>query len=149
LFMQKEFEAAATYYDRAIATDVAEPDYARYQKALIYGLQGQQQEKINLLMTLVHKDPASPYRDAARYELALSHQLNGNSGEAIRLLQSLKDNSGINEALRAKAHLRLAGLYQQSGQSAEAEQAYRSYLQAYPSAADKEHALDALRNLYI
>lgn len=149
LFMQKEFEAAATYYDRAIAADVAEPDYARYQKALIYGLQGQQQEKINLLMTLVHKDPASPYRDAARYELALSHQLNGNSGEAIRLLQSLKDNSGINEALRAKAHLRLAGLYQQSGQSAEAEQAYRSYLQAYPSAADKEHALDALRNLYI
>lgn len=149
LFMQKDFAGAITYYDRAIAADVSEPDYARYQKALIYGLQGQHQDKINLLTTLVSKVPASDYRNAARYELALSQQLQGNIGDATRELRALKDDHSVAESLRSKAHLRLAGVYQQAGQYKEAEQAYRSYMQAYPAASDKEHALDALRNLYI
>jgi TolA-binding protein len=149
MFMQKDFDKAAQLYDKAIASGTGNPDYARYQKSLILGLQDKQEEKISLLNTIVNKVPASEYKQEAQYELAVSYLESERNNEAITLLKSLSDNKSIPENLRAKSQSKLAYAYQESNRSNEAIDAYKKYIAEYPSASDRTAATDALRNLYI
>jgi TolA-binding protein len=149
MFMQKDFDKAAQLYDKAIASGTGNPDYARYQKSLILGLQDKQEEKIGLLNTIVNKVPASEYKQEAQYELAVSYLESDRNNEAITLLKSLTDNKSIPENLRAKSQSKLAYAYQESNRSSEAIEAYKKYIAEYPSAPDRTAATDALRNLYI
>lgn len=149
MFMQKDFDKAAQLYDKAIASGTGNPDYARYQKSLILGLQDKQEEKISLLNTIVNKVPASEYKQEAQYELAVSYLESDRNNEAITLLKSLTDNGYIAENLRAKSQSKLAYAYQESNRNSEAIEAYKKYIAAYPSAPDRPAATDALRSLYI
>jgi TolA-binding protein len=149
MFMQKDFDKAAQLYDKAIASSTGNPDYARYQKSLILGLQGKQEEKVSVLNTIVNKIPASEYKEEAQYELAVSYLESDRNNEAITLLKSLSDNKSIPENLRAKSQSKLAYAYQESNRSNEAIDAYKKYIAEYPSASDRTAATDALRNLYI
>jgi TolA-binding protein len=149
MFMQKDFDKAAQLYDKTIASGTGNPDYARYQKSLILGLQGKQEEKISMLNTIVNKVPASEYKQEAQYELAVSYLESDRNNEAISLLKSLSDNKSIPENLRAKSQSKLAYAYQESNRNSEAIDAYKKYIAEYPSASDRAAATDALRNLYI
>lgn len=149
MFMQKDFDKASQLYDKAIAANSGNPDYARYQKSLILGLQDKNDEKIALLNTLVNKVPASEYKQEAQYELAVSYLESERNNEAITLLKSLSENKSIAENLRAKSLSKLAYAYQESGKNNEAIDAYKKYIAEYPSASDRTAATDALRNLYI
>jgi len=148
-FMQKDFDKAASLYDKAINTNIGNTDYAKYQKSLILGLQDKNDAKIALLNSLVNKSPASEYKEEAQYELAVSYLESSNTSEAISLLKPLTDNTAIQESLRAKALSKLAYSYQTANRNNEAIDAYKSYIISYPSAPDRAAATDALRNLYI
>ncbi|MFT4060805.1 MAG: tetratricopeptide repeat protein [Edaphocola sp.] len=148
-FMQKDFDKAGRLYDKAMAANTPESDYARYQKSLVLGLQGKNDEKINQLNTIVNKVPASPLRDEARYELAVSYLEADRNNEAIQLLESVSNNSNVPEALRAKAMSKLAYAYRETGNDGQAIKTLRNYLTQYPTANDRTAAADALRNLYI
>ncbi len=149
MFMQKDFDKAAQLYDKAITVNAGNPDYARYQKALIMGLQGKQEEKITLLNSIVTKMPVSEYKNDAQYELAVSYLELDRNAEAITLLKSVSGNSALSENLKAKALLKLAFAYQESNKNNEAIETYKKYIAEYPSASDRGAATDALRNLYI
>lgn len=148
MFMQKDFDKAAQLYDKAIAANNSN-DYARFQKALILGLQDKQEEKIAILNSIVGKNPASAFRDDARYELAVSYLETDRNAEAISLLQSISGNGSLNDNLRARSLAKLAYAYQENGNSSEAIRIYKTYIAAYPSAPDRSAVADALRNLYI
>jgi TolA-binding protein len=149
MFMQKDFDKAAHLYDKAIASGAENPDYARYQKSLIYGLQGKQQEKMEILNTIIQKQPASDYKKDAQYELAVSYLEADRNTEAIGLLKSLAENTANPDNLRAKSLLKLAYAYQESNRNNEAIEAYKLYVADYSSSSDRSAATDALRNLYI
>jgi len=148
LFMQKDFAKAAALYDKVIAGG-GSTDYARYQKALILGLQDKQDEKIALLTGIVNKVPASEYKNDAQYELAVSYLETGRNAEAISLLRSIAGNGSLNDNLRARSLAKLAYAYQEAGNSKEAIETYRKYIADYPAAPDRAAATDALRSLYI
>lgn len=149
LFMQKDFDNAARRYDEAIAANVSDPDYARFQKSIIYGLQGKNAEKKAILNDLISRYPASRYKDDAQYELALAYLSESHNQDAIGLLKTLSESAATAANLKSKASLRLAYAYQQNGNNEQAEAQYKDYIEHYPSASDREEALDALRSLYI
>ncbi|WP_118950702.1 tetratricopeptide repeat protein [Taibaiella helva] len=149
MFMQKDFDKAAQLYDKAIAGNAGNPDYARYQKALILGLQNKQEEKVTLLQGIVSKTPPSEYKNDAQYELAVSYLELDRPAEAITLLQTVSGNGAINDNLKAKALLKLAYAYQEANRNDEAIATLKRYIADYPSATDRNVALEALRNLYI
>src|SRR6202000_1241455 len=72
VFMQKNYSRAITLYDHIINSNSPDADYARYQKSILLGLQGKNQEKITLLQSLVEKIPHSTYLNYARYEIAVT-----------------------------------------------------------------------------
>lgn len=149
MFMQKDFDKAAQLYEKAIANGVGNPDYARYQKALIVGLQGKQEEKISLLNNIVNKVPASEYKNDAQYELAVSYLETDRNAEAVSLLKSISGNSSLSDNLQAKSLFKLAFAYQEANRNSDAIETYKKYIADYPSASDRSAAMDALRNLYI
>lgn len=149
MFMQKDFDKAAQLYDKTIAANGSNTDYARFQKALILGLQSKQEDKIAILGSLVNKVPASEYKDDARYELAVSYLETDRNAEAISLLQSISGNGALNDNLRARSLSKLAYAYQENNNNAEAISTYKKYIADYPSAPDRNAVTDALRNLYI
>jgi TolA-binding protein len=149
LFMQKDFDQAAQLYDKAIAQGIADPDYARLQKSLIYGFQGDTKSKRAILNGIIQKQPASEYKGKAQYELAASYLESNEFGDALPLLEALSENEQLPEGLRSKALMSLAYTYQQNGDADKSMEIYKKYIAEYPSSPYRQDALDAIRSLYI
>jgi tetratricopeptide (TPR) repeat protein len=147
-FMQKNYKEALNIYDRAIAANTPESDYALLQKSIISGLQGKTSEKVAILQQLINKPPPSRFSNDARYELAITHIEDNKYQQAITLLQPLTANEeGKNYA--AKAWLRIGFSYQELKNDAKAIEAYQHIITDFPASEDQNTALEALRSLYI
>ena len=59
----KTYDEALKYYNQIIVYGQQETDYALYQKAIILGLQNNNDEKLITLVTLKDKYPSSTYAD--------------------------------------------------------------------------------------
>jgi tetratricopeptide (TPR) repeat protein len=145
-FMQKDFVQAFNLYNEVIAANSPEADYARFQKAIILGLTGRNNEKIILLQSLVTSN--SSYANDARYEIALVYIEEDKYQAAITTLQPL---TGAYERtdMAPKAWMKTGFAYQQMGNQEKAIEAYRHVVTEYPSAEDRPLALDALKSMYL
>lgn len=147
-FMQKNFKEAGTLYDKVIAANTAEADYARLQKAIIAGIDGKTDEKIKILNQVIGKIPASSYLANARYEMGLTCIEEDKYTAAITALQPLLDNNTGKE-YSVKAWMKTAFAYQQLNKDDKAMDAYKYIVVNYPASEEKTAAMEALRNLYI
>lgn len=145
-FMQKDYRTAATLYDRIIAADAPEADYARVQKAVMAGVQGKTNDKIALLQQVINKRPPSAYAHEARYELALAYIEEERFSQAVTVLQALTGEAS--GAFAPKAWMKLGFAYQEMRNNAKAIEAYKHVVLNYPGFEDRTGALQALRSLY-
>lgn len=148
VMMQKDFAKAASLYDKVIAANTEDADYARFQKAIILGLQGKGNDKSALLQILINRVPASPLAAEARYELALQDIEENKYQAAINMLQQLTQNAE-KKNIAPKAWMKTGFAHQQMGNTAKAIEAYREIVLNYPSTDERPAALDALKSLYI
>lgn len=147
-FMQKNFKEAQTLYDKVIAANTSESDYARLQKAIIAGIDGKPDEKIKLLNQIIGKTPPSKYLVNTQYELGLTYIEEDKYQAAITALEPLLDNSTGKE-YSVKAWMKTAFAYQQLNKDDKAIEAYKHIVINYAASEEKADAMEALRNLYI
>lgn len=148
VFMQKNYSKAIGLYDKIIAAGGADKDYATYQKSILLGLQGKNNEKINLLLTLTKGNPPSVYASNARYEIAVTYIEQDKYPQALSYLKTLIDSTG-DKSLAPKAWMKIGFIYQQSNELQKSIDAYKHVVSDYPAAEERPAALDALKNLYI
>ena len=148
VFMQQNYLKAITLYDKIIASDPPNADYARYQKSIIMGLQGKTNEKVTLLLTLVNSVPPSSYAGTARYELAVTYIESNKYQDALIWLRQLTDSVAY-KALAPKAWIKTGFIAQQTNDNSAAIAAYKHVVADYPASDERVPALDALRSLYI
>lgn len=148
VFMQKDYETAIELYDRVIASNSPDADYALFQKATIYGLQGNNKKKVGILGELVNKVPRSKYANAARYDMGLTFIEEDKYSSAINTLKPLTQAYEIRN-MAPKAWMKIGFAYQQSNNNAKAIDAYKHIVLEYPSSEERPAALDALKSLYI
>ena len=148
VFMQQNFVKAITLYDKIITADTADADYARYQKSIILGLQGKNNDKIKVLQTLVDRPVPSAYNVTALYEMAVTYIETDKYPEALACLKKITDSTGDKSAA-PKAYLKIGFIYQQTNDNAKAIDAYKQVVTHYPASEERVAALDALRSLYI
>jgi tetratricopeptide (TPR) repeat protein len=148
VFMQKNFGRAITLYDKIINSGNADADYASYQKAIILGLQGKNNEKIVLLHSIISTAPPSAYADHARYEIAITYLESDKYPQALAYLHQLTD-SVSDKSFAPSAWMKTGFIYQQMNDNSKAINAYRHVVKDYPGADDRLAALDALKSLYI
>jgi len=147
-FMEKDYTKASSLYDKAIAGGIDNPDYARFQKSLILGLQSKNNDKISLLNEIILKQPASDYKVQAQYELAVTYLETDRNTEAASLLENLAAK-GENASIRSKSLMKLGYAYQESGRNKDAAEIYKNFLREFPAAPERNAVMDALRNIYI
>jgi len=148
VFMQQNYAKAIVLYDKIINTDAENADYARYQKSIIMGLQGKNNEKAALLLTLISNPKPSPYGATARYELAVTYIETNRYPQALVYLQQLTDSAGF-KSFAPKAWMKVGFISQQTNDNSKAIAAYKYVVTDYPASDERISALDALRSLYI
>lgn len=146
VFMQRNYSKAATLYDKIAATGGSEADYARYQKAVILGLQSKNNEKITALNAIIKS--SSPYASQAKYELALTYVEMEKWSMAITALKQITDG-GTDQGILPKAWMKSGFVYQQTNDNAKAIEAYKQVVLRYPGSEERFAALEALKSLYI
>lgn len=148
VFMQKDYEQAIKLYDEVITSGISDSDYAYFQQAIIYGLQGKHRNKEKILTALIERQPPSKYATGARYELGISYIEQNKYSSAINTLLPLTDAVELRN-IAPKAWMKIGFAYQQSGNEKKAIDAYRTVAIQYPSSEERPVALDALKSLYI
>ncbi len=148
VFMQKKYTEAITLYDKVIATDTLDADYAMYQKGILLGLTGKTNEKVTTLQSLVNSHRASGYANHARYEIAVTYMDADKYPQALAYLKQLTD-SVSDKSFAPKAWMKVGFIYQQTNDNNKAIAAYKHVVVDYPASEDRLPAMDALKSLYI
>ncbi len=148
VFMQQNYVKAITLYDKISTTDTTNADYARYQKSIILGLQGKNNDKINVLQTLTNRKPSSVYEVTALYEIAGTYIELDKYPQALVYLKRITDSSGDKSAA-PKAWLKVGYIYQQTNDNLKAVESYKHIVTEYPASEERIAALSALKSLYI
>lgn len=148
VFMQKDYNEAIKLYDEVIMGGISDSDYAQFQKAIIYGLQGKHNSKERILTSLIDREPPSKYANSARYELGLTYIELNKYTAAINSMTPLTREVELRN-MAPKAWMKIGFAYQQMGNSDKAIDAYRNVVIDYPASEERPAALDALKSLYI
>ena len=147
-FSQNKWPEAIELYNKVITTDQGNADYAKYQKALVLGLEKNNKEKINILQGLINKTPVSRFADKARYELSLTYLESEQYQAAISILEPLTQGEKAKN-FGAKAWIKTGFSYRQMGINDNAINAYKHVVTDFPTSTERDAAIDALKALYI
>lgn len=82
-YVQKNTGKAIAYYNKAIGMNGSEADYALFQVAMCYGLQGKSSSKISKLKSLLSTHPNSEFVVDAKYEIGETYFFSDKPQEAV------------------------------------------------------------------
>jgi tetratricopeptide (TPR) repeat protein len=148
VFMQKDYARALSLYDKVIAGNSPEADYAKFQKSKLLGLQGKNPERAALLQSLINSTPPSAYAADARYELALTYIEENKYQQAVSMLMPLAEAVDRRD-MAPRAWMKIGFAFQQLNSSDKAIDAYKHVVTEFASSEERPAALDALKSLYI
>ena len=139
---------AAGLYDEVIKLAGVESDYARYQRAILYGLAGQLAKKSEILSGLSSPNSKSEFADQALLERS-GMALNANKfPEGVTLAEELTRRFPKSDLLPAAyAQIGLGNLNQ--NKLIEARRAYEYVIAYFPKSEEAREALPAIKAIYV
>ncbi|MCR4829096.1 MAG: tetratricopeptide repeat protein [Bacteroidales bacterium] len=148
LYVAKNFDGAISYYDKVINAKGQDADYAMYQKALLYGAQGKNQEKLTFLNYIFERYPNSPLSSKAKFEIANTYLICDNNEMAERyykdFISQYSQSSYVPQAL-----LNLGLIYYNTGRNEQALDVFDRLLAQYPSSDEARDAMMSVKNIFI
>ncbi len=147
-FITKDYTSAIENYDKAIAMNQADKDYALYQKALSQGAQGKFENKIATLLTLVNNQKKSTYKAAAIFELANTYLITDNNEKALKYFEEITDNYP-NSTYAREALLKTGLIHYNMQRNELAIQTLERVIEKYPGSVSAKNALVTMRNIYV
>ncbi len=147
-FIQRKYWTAIEYYDKSIAKNTLDVDYATFQRGFSLGLVDRPQKEIETLQKLVSTYPQSNYIDDAIFEIAESNQNLKNYNEAIKYYQIIeKDYAGSSYHVKALVQLGLIYFNQDKVDSSSIY--YKRVVEEYPGTTEAKNALVGIKNIYV
>lgn len=147
-FMQKNYTKAAEKYDLIVKYALRGADYAYYQKGILAGLQGQRNDKIELLDKVITDYPESYYLDDAWYQKALTYVSLENYPKAIAAHKTVVNRFAQSPYVR-KSLLNMGLIYYNTGEYAASLDSYKTLLRDYPKSSEAQDALVGIREVYV
>lgn len=146
-YYAQNYSAAEQSYESAIDGRSNESDYSMYQKALMAGLNGRQQSKVDQLDAMLKAYPKSTYAPQAMIEKANALTELGSNTAAIETLNSLLKKYPESVEAR-KGLLQQAILYKSVDEIDNATAAYKRVISTYPTSTEAETAAEDLKLIY-
>lgn len=147
LYCQREFDRAATYYNKAYRTFPQAGDYALFQQAQMNGYKRDYRKRIELLDRMLSEFPTSPLAPEAMMAQAESYNVLGNTTKSISIYESVMDKYPATEQAR-RSSLQLAMNKLNIGDRRGAADAYKYVASTYPTSDEARVALDDLKSIY-
>ncbi len=147
-FVTSNYSDAINYYDRVLDAPNTKKDYALFQKAISYGLLGQDNLRVRTLNSFIDQYDRSVYLDDAYYVLGNSYTKLGQNRDAI----SSYDRMILRypkSPLVSKAMLKKGLIYYNSDQNNEALSTYKKVVSQFPNTAEAEEAVRNARQIYV
>jgi TolA-binding protein len=147
-FVNRDYSNAIVYYDKVITTKGPDVDYARFQKAISYGLTGNDRAKINDLTNFINTRSRSVYSDDAHFVLADTYLKNNDTDQALIYFDKLINNYP-RSPLVSKAMLKKGLIYYNTDRSQLAITTYKGVVQRYPNTPEAVQAVKNTRQIYV
>jgi tetratricopeptide (TPR) repeat protein len=148
LYVQSRFKESITMYDKVIDAKGKDADYATYQKALAYGAQGKNSEKLTYLNYIFEKFNNSPLQSKAMLEIANTYMMCDNNEMAMshydRFIKQYPKSVYVKTALMNKGLI-----YYNTERNTEALKTFDRLLTGYPGTPESRDALAIVKNIYI
>ncbi len=148
LYVRKNFDGAISYYDKVINAKGQDADYAMYQKALSFGAQGKNTEKLNCLNYIFEKFSQSPLSSKAMFEIANTYLICDNNEMALlyynNFIKKYSQSSFVPQAL-----LNMGLIYYNTEQNDKALETFDKLLTRYPGTDEARDALLTIKNIYV
>ena len=146
-FVLKDYNEALSYYNRIINNHIQGEDYALFQRGIIQGLQGSQDNKISTLTSVLNQFPNSDYADDASFEIAYAYFLKGDGATAKtdlqNMIQKYPHSSYVPRALMT------TGLIDyNAGDDTLAVGSFKQVVAQYPSTDEAKQALKQIEKIY-
>lgn len=147
-FLNRDYAAAITSYDKSLRMNAYDADYALYQKAFCMGLQRDYQGKINALQSLVQSYPKSSFQDDALYELGRTYERMDQAQLAINRYKELVDKYPQSSFLN-KTLIQLGLVYYNSNDYQTSINYYKQVVDRSPNSPETQAALAGIKNNYV
>lgn len=148
LYVQSRFAESITQYDKVINANGRDADYATYQKALAYGAQGKNSEKLTYLNYIFEKYDNSPLKSKAMLEIANTYMMCDNNEMAMTYYNNFIKQ--YPQSVYVKNALLNQGLiYYNTERSDQALATFDRLLTQYPGTDEARDALSTVKNIYI
>ncbi|MDY6371365.1 MAG: tetratricopeptide repeat protein [Bacteroidales bacterium] len=148
LYVQSRFSESITMYDKVIAAAAKDADYATYQKALAFGAQGKNSEKLTYLNYIFEKFDNSPLKSKAMLEIANTYMSCDNNEMAMTYYGNFIRQ--YPKSVYVKSALLNQGLiYYNTERDQQALQTFDRLLTEYPGTDEARDALSTVKNIYI
>ena len=147
-FIRADYKAAAAAYDQVIAGYFDVNDiYPYYQAALSYGLDKNQNKKIEILSNVLDASPTSKFYPEALFELGRTYAVREDDDNAFKcftqLAESVKDSSFV-----AQAYIEMGSIARNQSQFNDALGYYKTVVEQMPHSGYAEDALVAIESIY-
>lgn len=147
-FVTKDYNNALNSYDKVASKGWGGAEYALFQKGVVQGLMGRNEDKIATLNSLLEQYPKSIYVDQAIYEKGETYTDMNNSNAAITAYAEVTTRFPTS-ALAPKSLLKIAlALYNQNKKD-EALDDYKNVVKKYPETSESKHAISAIKDLSV
>lgn len=147
-YVQSHFDKAIDQYTKAIAAKGKDADYATYQKALAFGAQGKNSEKLTYLNYIFEKFENSPLKSKALLEIANTYMMCDNNEMAMTYYNSFIKQ--YPQSIYVKTALLNQGLiYYNTDRYTQALATFDRLLTEYPGTDEARDALGTVKNIYV
>jgi len=147
-FVSRNFQRALEYYNKAIALNKLQNDYAYFQKGIILGLTGDQAGKAKTLNEALSLYPNTSYKEEISYELGLANQRLGNNSEAIHNFETIV-NAPQPGKLLVKSYLQLGSLYNNTANYSVSLGWYKRVVAEFPNTREAQEAIKSIQSIYV
>ena len=147
-FISSKYWPALEAYNKAIDLNIADQDYATFQKSMSYGFLDRTADKIEGLSSFTAKFPKSSYRDDALYELGNVYVAQNKNAQAIaaydQLVEDIPGSSYVSRSLLKKALI-----YDNNDRSDDALNLLKKVAADFPGTPEALQAVTTAKLIYI
>jgi TolA-binding protein len=146
-FIDKKYDDAFAFYDKAIQRGGTGSDYAIYQKALAIGGKGDFAQKASLLQDFLWRFEKSVYAEDAIFELATTSLILNKDDQALTYFKQITDKYPSSRHVK-KSLLKIGLIYFNRDNNDLAISTLKKVIQDYPGSIESKEALESLRDIY-
>ncbi|MCR5589805.1 MAG: tetratricopeptide repeat protein [Bacteroidales bacterium] len=148
LYVNSRFAESIVQYDKVIDAKGKDADYATYQKALAYGAQGKNSDKLTYLNYIFERYDNSPLKSKAMLEIANTYMMCDNNEMAMTYYNNFIKQ--YPQRVYVKTALLNQGLiYYNTERADKALETFDRLLTQYPGTDEARDALGTVKNIYI